>query len=144
MVVGMDKRLPPPLTAEAEDETRPLVLIVDDDLAVRDSLAAVIEAFGFRTQTAGNGFEGLLAIKAESPSAIITDLHMPDMDGFELMNALRDAQSEIPVIAISGGITKGYDFLNAAKHLGAVATFAKPLAVLEMIDTISGLTAHHA
>jgi CheY-like chemotaxis protein len=137
----MENRLPsPPSPALA----LPLVLIVDDDLAVRDSLAAVIEAFGFRTRTAGNGFEGLMAIQAEAPSAIITDLHMPEMDGFELMNALRNTQSNIPVIAISGGIATGYDFLNAAKHMGAVATFAKPLAVFEVIDTISDLTAHRA
>jgi CheY-like chemotaxis protein len=119
----------------------PLVLIIDDDFAVRDSLAAVIEAFGFRTRTAGNGFEALDAIAAETPSAIITDLHMPDMDGFELMNALRGRQSGIPIIAITGGVAKGYDFLSAAKHMGAAATFHKPLAVLDVVDTIHDLTA---
>jgi CheY-like chemotaxis protein len=122
----------------------PLVLIVDDDLAVRDSLAAVIEAFGFRTCTAGNGFEGLDAVAAETPSAIITDLHMPDMDGFELMSALRAAQSDIPIIAITGGVAKGYDFLSAARHMGAAATFHKPLAVLDLVDTIHDLTAKPA
>ena len=122
----------------------PLVLIVDDDPAVRESLAAVIEAFGFRTCTAANGREGLAAVAAEAPSAIITDLHMPEMDGFELMSALRDTRSAIPIIAITGGITKGYDFLAAAKHLGASATFEKPLAVLDVIDTIHDLTAQAA
>jgi len=103
-----------------------------------------MEAFGFRTRTARNGFEGLAAVRSETPSAIITDLHMPDMDGFELMNALRSAQSPIPVIAMSGGVAAGYDLLDAAKHMGAAATFSKPLAVLEVIDTISDLTARHA
>jgi CheY-like chemotaxis protein len=122
----------------------PLVLIVDDDRAVRDSLAEVIEAFGFRTRTANNGFEGLEAIKIEAPAAIITDLHMPDMDGFALLTALHSTGAGIPVIAISGGASKDYDFLNAAKQMGAVATFHKPLPVLEMIDMISGLTATKA
>jgi len=122
----------------------PLVLVIDDDFAVRDSLAAVIEAFGFRTCTAGNGFEGLQAVERETPSAIVTDLHMPEMDGFELLTALRVAKSEIPVIVISGAPSKGYDFLSAAKRMGAAATFQKPLSVFDVIDTIAGLTADSA
>jgi CheY-like chemotaxis protein len=127
---------------KAAEEVRPLVLIVDDDLAVRESLVAVIEAFGFRTSTAGNGREGLAAVAAEAPEAIITDLHMPEMDGFALLSALRDKNSEIPVIVISGGISDGDDFVAAAKHMGAAATFRKPLAVFDMIDKITDLTAH--
>lgn len=123
--------------------TPPLILIVDDDQAVRESLVAVIEAFGFRTRTAGNGAEGMEAVEIETPAAIITDLHMPEMDGFELLTALRVARSRIPVIAISGSVTKGYDFLKAAKHMGAVATFEKPLSVLEVVDTLSALTAQN-
>lgn len=133
-----------PQLSNPTDDHLPLVLIIDDDFAVRDSLAAVIEAFGFRTRTAANGFEGLEAIATEVPSAIITDLHMPEMDGFELMSALRGTWSRIPVIAISGGVARGYDFLTAAKHMGAAATFPKPLPVLEVVDTIQGLTAKAA
>lgn len=128
----------------ATDVARPLVLIVDDDRAVRESLAEVIQAFGFRTRTAGNGFEGLQAVESEAPSAIITDLHMPEMDGFALLAALHSTRAGIPVIAISGGASKDYDFLDAAKQMGAVATFHKPLPVLEMIDVIHGLTTQAA
>jgi len=125
-------------------ENWPLILIIDDDAAVRDSLAAVMEAFGFRTHTAGNGFEGLNAIETEAPSAIITDLHMPEMDGFELLTALRCSKRSIPVIMISGGMTRGYDFLGAARRMGAVAAFQKPLPVFEVMDTLTGLTARQA
>jgi CheY-like chemotaxis protein len=133
-----------PFALQSADETRPLVLIVDDDMAARESLSAVIEAFGFRTRTAGNGLEGLEAMEAEAPSAIITDVHMPEMDGFEFLRALRTAEARIPVVVISGGVSRGYDFLAAAKRMGASATFQKPLPVLEMIETISGLTAQAA
>lgn len=133
-----------PSATDAPEDQRPLVLIIDDDPAVRDSLSAVIEAFGFRTHTATDGIEGLKAIATVGPAAIITDIHMPDMDGIELLTALRDASTSIPVIAISGGVAKGYDFLGAARHMGAVAAFQKPLPVLEMIDLISGLTARNA
>jgi CheY-like chemotaxis protein len=133
-----------PFASDSTLDRRPLVLIVDDDTAVRDSLAAVMEAFGFRTCIAGNGREGLEAIKTEAPAAIITDLQMPEMDGFELLTALRCAKTSIPVIVISGGLTRGYDFLGAARRMGAVATFQKPLPVFEMIDTVNGLTARQA
>jgi len=119
-------------------DTRPLVLIVDDDHAVRDSLAAVMEAFGFRTRTAGNGAEGLEAVAAERPAAIITDLQMPEMGGFELISALRRTKTGIPVIVISG------DDVEAARRTGAAAAFHKPLPVLEVIDTVCGLTQHAA
>jgi CheY-like chemotaxis protein len=130
-----------PTAADAGQDLRPLVLIIDDDAAMRDSLAAVIEAFGFRTHAAVNGFKGLQAIATLAPAAIITDIHMPDMDGFELLTALRNASTDNPVIAISGGVAKGYDFQSAATKMGAVAAFQKPLPVFEMVDTISRLMA---
>jgi chemosensory pili system protein ChpA (sensor histidine kinase/response regulator) len=118
-------------------DTRPLVLIIDDDLAVRESLAAVMEAFGFRTRTAGNGVEGLQSVGAEAPSTIITDLQMPKMTGFELITALRCTETDIPVIAISGSATSE---LEAARQMGAAAAFQKPLPVFDMIDAVCGLT----
>jgi CheY-like chemotaxis protein len=142
MVEGMKSNMA--LVTSGAEDWRPLVLIIDDDTAVRDSLAAVMEVFGFRTRTAGNGFEGLEAIATEAPSAIITDLHMPEMDGFELLTALRCAKTSIPVVVISGGMTRGYDFLGAETRMGAVAAFQKPLPVFEMMDTITGLTARQA
>jgi CheY-like chemotaxis protein len=115
-------------------DTRPLVLIVDDDLAVRESLAMAMEAFGFRAQTATNGAEGLKAVTAEAPSAIITDVQMPEMTGLELIAALRRTATRIPVIAISG------DDVEAARRMGAAAAFLKPLPVFEMIEAVQYLT----
>jgi CheY-like chemotaxis protein len=115
-------------------DIRPMVLIVDDDPAARNSLAAVMEAFGFRTRTAASGSEGLDSIATEAPSAVITDLQMPGMTGIDLITALRRSRSNIPVIAISGGD------VQAAKHVGAAAAFHKPLPVFEVIETLSALT----
>ena len=103
-----------------------------------------MEAFGFRANTASNGVEGLQSVKTEVPAAIVTDLHMPEMDGFELLSALRGVKSPIPVVMISGGVTRGFDFLGAARRMGAAAVFEKPFPLREMIDTISGLTARTA
>jgi two-component system response regulator PrrA len=130
MLWPMERPTPKPQTAD----TRPLVLIVDDDLAVRESLAMVMEAFGFRARTAMNGAEGLKAVAEESPSAIITDLQMPEMTGLELIAALRRTATGVPVIAMSGGD------VEAARHMGAAAAFHKPLPVFEMIEAVQGLT----
>jgi len=119
----------------------PLVLIIEDDDAVRDSLVAVLEAFGFRTMSVSNGAEGLRAVKAAAPSAIITDLQMPEMGGLDLMAVLRKAATRIPIIAMSGSSPSEID---AARSIGAAAAFHKPLPVLEMIDTVCNLTAHAA
>jgi len=127
----------PGMMPEKSADTRPLVLIIDDDLAVRESLAAVMEAFGFRTSIAGNGLEGLVAVALEAPSAIITDLQMPRMSGLELITALGHTKTGIPVIAISGSTSTD---LAKARQMGAVAAFHKPLPVFEMIGAISGLT----
>jgi len=115
-------------------DTRPLVLIIDDDLAVRESLAAVMEAFGFRTRTAISGVEGLDAVDAETPSAIITDLQMPGMSGLELPTAIRRIRTGIPIIVVSGGD------VEVARQMGADAAFHKPVAVSEMIDVVTHLT----
>ena len=117
---------------------RPLVLIVDDDLAVRESLVAVMEAFGFRTHTAINGVEGLRAVAAERPSAIITDLQMPEMTGLDLIMALHRTATGVPVIVISAGD------IERARQAGAAAAFTKPLPVFEMIEAVQRLTQHAA
>jgi FixJ family two-component response regulator len=130
MLQAMEGPTPMPQSAD----TRPLVLIVDDDFAVRESLAMAMEAFGFRAQTATNGAEGLKAVAVEAPSAIITDLQMPEMTGLELIAALRRTATGIPVIAISGGD------VEAARRMGAAAAFHKPLPVFEMIEAVQGLT----
>ena len=121
-------------------DRRPLVLVVDDDVDQRDSLACMLEAFGHRVITAGNGGEGLTAILAEHPDLVITDLYMPDMDGLELLSTLRAAGSTPPVIVLSGAVGDGvFDPLTSARKLGADAVFRKPYAPTDVINTIAAL-----
>ncbi|MBV8114610.1 MAG: response regulator, partial [Silvibacterium sp.] len=61
------------------------VLIVDDEESQRGPLAAMISAWGFNVETAGDGQEALDKLSTFSANVIVTDLMMPRMDGFELM-----------------------------------------------------------
>jgi len=115
-----------------------LVLIVDDDTEVRDAIRVMLETYGYSVREAGDAHEASRAIDAERPDLILTDIYMPAGDGFELMTAVREGRSPIPIVAMSGNNQAGMvDYLDLARKLGAVGIIDKPFRVsnlLEMID----------
>jgi DNA-binding response OmpR family regulator len=79
------------------------VLVIEDDASMRDMLRRSLEKYGWQVAEAQNGNVGLTQLAATSPALILLDLMMPEMDGFEFMDALRrrgDAK-RIPVIVIT-------------------------------------------
>ena len=80
-----------------------VVLVVDDSTTVRKFVAASLNMKGFRVVTAADGVEALERMPAEKFDLIITDLNMPDMDGFEFIRTLRETPEyrEIPIIVLS-------------------------------------------
>ncbi len=78
------------------------ILLVDDEPNIRLVLGAVLERSGFAVVTAEDGFEALRAIQRSMPDLVITDLRMPNMNGFELLSVLRSRFPELPTVAISG------------------------------------------
>lgn len=126
--------------ATTAGESDSLVLIIDDDQSVRESLALCLEAFGYRVKTAEDGVQGLKAIEVEQPAVVVTDLHMPVLDGFEVMAALRNSGLSIPTIVMSGdGGGQGLSLLDCAKSLGAMATLEKPFSTFDLMDLINEL-----
>jgi len=79
-----------------------LVLVVDDEPSMRESLSLLFQSEGYRTATANDGFDALLQLRAEHPDLITSDLNMPNMSGFEFLSVLRRRFPQIPVVAISG------------------------------------------
>ncbi|WAL62017.1 response regulator [Thermocoleostomius sinensis] len=80
------------------------ILIVDDDDEIRDVVQAALEEFGgWQTLTAASGMEGLQLAKTEAIDAILLDISMPDMDGFQMQDALQaDFKTRtIPVIVLT-------------------------------------------
>src|ERR1043166_528015 len=82
----------------------PLVLIVEDDLATRVLYREYLQHDGFRTVDAHNGYQALEKARDLRPNAVLTDLAVPGMDGFEFCRALREspATRQIPILAVTG------------------------------------------
>ncbi len=105
-----------------------VVLVVDDSTTVRKFVAASLNMKGFRVVTAADGVEALERMPAEKFDLIITDLNMPDMDGFEFIRTLRETPEyrDIPLIVLSSMTDlKNKDY---ALELGALAFLEKPLS----------------
>ncbi len=105
-----------------------VVLVVDDSATVRKFVAASLNLTGFRVVTAADGVEALERMPAEKIDLIITDLNMPDMDGFEFIRTLRETPEhrDIPIIVLSSYTDlKNKDL---ALEVGAVAFLEKPLS----------------
>ena len=81
------------------------VLVVDDEPSVLQIAAALLASKGYEVLTAGDGFEALIQLRQSLPDAIISDLSLPNMSGFELLSVIRRRFPHIPVIAISGEYT---------------------------------------
>jgi CheY-like chemotaxis protein len=75
---------------------------VDDDLMLRHLGKQMFEAQGYEAHCAEDGFEGLSALKRSKPDLIVSDLRMPNMNGFEFLSVVRLRFPLIPVIVISG------------------------------------------
>jgi two-component system, chemotaxis family, sensor kinase CheA len=95
------------------------IMLVDDSAFFRDMLAPLIKAAGYQVITAASAAEALAAIKSGSRiDIVVTDIEMPDMDGFELAAALRDnpATAAIPVIALSAMVS--VDAIERGRRVG--------------------------
>jgi CheY-like chemotaxis protein len=114
------------------------VLVVEDDAAVRTTVAMVLEFSGFRVDTAGHGFEALERMRVRVPDVLFSDLQMPEMSGFELLSVVRRRFPRVKVIASSGA----YDGPNVPPGVLADAFYSKGRASSEhMLALIRGLAA---
>ncbi|HQR34391.1 MAG TPA: sigma-54 dependent transcriptional regulator [Blastocatellia bacterium] len=105
---------------------RARILIVDDEQAARVGLSEIISVWGYETQTASDGLEALEIAADFHPTAVVTDVFMPRLDGFGLLNRLREEFPETAVILLTGqGSIE--DAVRAVKEEGAFYYFEKPI-----------------
>ena len=113
------------------------ILLIEDVRVERKKLKRWLEELGCEVIEASNGNEGLDLYHDNLPDLVITDIVMPEKEGIEMMIELRKDFPDIKIIAISGaGIKEPGEFLDLAKHLGAMRTFVKPIDKGELLDAV--------
>ena len=105
--------------------TQEKVLIVEDEENERTGMAELISAWGFRTETARDGLEGLEKVTSWVPSIIITDMKMPRMGGLELLERLASESHTMAVIVVTAQGT--IDSAVQAMRMGAYDYITKPI-----------------
>ena len=116
------------------------VLVVDDDADMRLSLQLALEMAGYSVRAAANGRDALEAQAREPADIVITDIFMPEADGFEIIDSLhaRFPGTKIVVISGAGKISKR-EYLSTAAIIGVDATVQKPFDVDALIATLGSL-----
>ena len=110
--------------------TNPVLLTIDDEESVRSSVAAFFEDCGFTVLQACDGQEGIDKISAFHPDVVITDLRMPNVDGIEVVDAVKRMDANLPIIVLSGtGVLS--DAIEALRR-GAWDYLSKP--VIDMVE----------
>ena len=110
------------------------ILLIEDDREIQTTLKTVLEGAGYRVVQASNGAEGQKLIDDESPALIITDMMMPRMGGFPVLEYLKTVKNPPKVIMITaneGGRHKAY-----AEMLGVVDYLRKPFAMDVLLESV--------
>jgi CheY-like chemotaxis protein len=116
------------------------VLVVDDDADMRLTLKLALELAGYTVDVAGNGREALELQRRQPADVLITDIFMPDTDGFEAIDAFRKEFPTTKIVVVSGGAQfSKRNYLPDAELIGVEATLQKPFdvdALLGLLDRL--------
>jgi DNA-binding NtrC family response regulator len=117
------------------------IIVIDDDEQILSLLRAVLEQAGHQVATAANGDEGIRFYRAQKADVIITDILMPVKEGIGTIYELRRLDSDVKIIAMSGGGGYGTTdhYMDMARKIGASRTFSKPFDVNQMMETVKEL-----
>jgi len=117
------------------------LLIVDDDTDILDYLHIILSSLGHETRAENDARNALRILDDYHPDLIITDIFMPDMDGFEFIKNIRKSHRDVKILGLSaGGSGLSQDLtLATAKDFGANAVMKKPIKQEEIIHLISDL-----
>ena len=117
------------------------VLIAEDNADTREALRLSLEMEGYVVRVASNGDEALRLQVTEPADVLVTDLFMPERDGFETLAAFRKNFPKTKIVAISGDTARvrGRHYLQSAQMVGADATLRKPISPPDLLRVIEEL-----
>ena len=111
---------------EVREDSRPCVLVVDDNEAVAHALARLLSHEGWRVRICYNGLDALKQVECEMLAAAVVDIHLPDISGLVLSSKLRERYGpKLPIIVLSGDTSM--ENLRSLEHVGATYFISKPI-----------------
>ncbi|MGQ0752741.1 MAG: response regulator [Betaproteobacteria bacterium] len=120
------------------NKTGKRLLIVDDDADMRLSLKLALEMAGYATEVAADGREALAIQKQRPADVLITDIFMPESDGFEVIDAVRRGFPQTRIIVVSGGARLAKrEYLLDAALMDVDAVLPKPFDVETLLTTLA-------
>ena len=111
-------------SAAVESQAKPIVFVVDDDVSVRESLELLINFAGWQPETFSSAEEFLARPRAESPSCLVLDVSLPDLNGLELQKLIGSDRLDMPIIFVTGH--GDVPMTVQAMKAGAVEFLTKP------------------
>lgn len=113
------------------------IMVVDDDADVRDLVCSMLEDCGFEPVAAAGGRQALAQALGAPPDLVITDVVMPGLDGYELLQALHRLMPRLRSVVMSGGGRLPPEpYLATARRLGAGALLRKPFTKAELLGAV--------
>ena len=113
------------------------ILVADDDKDLRTVLRVALEVEGYEVETVPNGESAMRAHEERPADVLITDLFMPERDGFETLRYFRALKPGMPIVAISGWKHgQKSDHLAVALHAGADVILRKPFELGELLEQL--------
>lgn len=115
-------------------EPNAIVLVVDDDVSVREALGSLIRSAGLRVETFASAQEFLAHPRADAPSCLVLDVRLPDLSGLDLQRRMAEANVEIPIVFITGhgDVPTSVQAMKA----GALEFLMKPFADQDLLQAI--------
>src|SRR5688572_31773645 len=118
-------------------DSRPLVLVVDDEVSVRQALERALRLEGFAVSTASGGRAALEEVAQRPPAVVVLDVMMPDLDGVSVVRRLRAAGVDVPVCILSA--RDEIADRVAGLQAGADDYLVKPFAIAELCARLHAL-----
>lgn len=112
-----------------------IILIIDDEASIRESLSGILADEGFQTLSAEDGQQGLSLLEEEQVDLVLLDIWMPGLDGLEVLKKIKESQADLPVIMISGHGT--IETAVQATKMGAYDFIEKPPSYDKIILSIN-------
>ncbi|HEV2548734.1 MAG TPA: response regulator [Stellaceae bacterium] len=114
------------------------IVVIEDHPEYLDYLATLLRRAGYAVAPFTAASAAVQFLQHHSASLVITDVFMPEMDGFEVLSQVRQRFPALPIIAVSGdGPVGGPMFLDAMRQLGACATLTKPIDAGALLAAIA-------